>query len=221
MGNGVKGVDRTFAFVTDKTFITCSSMLALAVGMGATPAQASLITTSFTAGQQSTLDSGGTINFGPSGATSAFSASYGFSGPFDLFNLSGTGNSQVAVNTVCSTNCKLETFNPGGQVDGTDNFASTGAFKTNGVSPPSDGNYYFGLDYQPNGRNPTDTYGWAEITLTGGAIALDEFAFESTTNTPAPIPAAAVPEPGTLSLFAVGAAAVLARRKRKKAEAAA
>jgi hypothetical protein len=216
-------VKQTFAFVTDKTFVTCSSMLALAVGMGATPAQASLITTSFTSGQQSTLNSGGTINFGPSGATSAFSASYGFSGPFDLFTITGAGNSEVATTAAaCGTNCKLETFNPGGQVDGSDNFASSATFKTNGTVPPTDGNYYFGLDYQPNGRNPTDTYGWAEITLTGGAIALDEFAFESTTNTPAPIPAAtAVPEPGTLSLFAVGAAAVLARRKRKKAEAAA
>ena len=214
-------MDRTFAFVTDKTFITCSSMLALAMGMGVSPAQASLITTSFTGAQQSTLNSGGTINFGPSGATSAFSATYGSAGGLDLFTLTGAGNSEVATTAVCSTNCKLETFNPGGQVDGTDNFASTATFKTNGISPPSDGNYYFGLDYQPNGRNPTNTYGWAEITHNAGAITLDEFAFEDTTNTAAPITASAVPEPGTLSLFAVGAAAVLARRKRKKAEAAA
>jgi hypothetical protein len=196
-------------------------MLALAVGMGATPAQASLITTSFTAGQQSTLDSGGTINFGPSGATSAFSASYGFSGPFDLFNITGAGNSEVATTPACSTNCKLATFNPGDQVDGSDSFISSADFKTNGVSPPADGNYYFGLDYRPNGQNPSNTYGWAEVTLSNGDITLDEFAFESTTNTAAPIPtASAVPEPGTLSLFAVGGAAVLARRRKKKALAA-
>ncbi len=215
-------MNKTLEIVTDKKFIACSSMLALAVGMGATPAQASLITTSFTAGQQSTLNSGGTVTFGPTGHTTAFSASYDTSGTLDLFNLTGAGNSEVAATSVCSTNCKLETFNPGDQVNGTDSFTSTADFKTNGVSPPSDGNYYFGLDYRPNGQNPSNTYGWAEITLNAGAITLDEFAFEDTTNTAAPIPAAAaVPEPGTLSLFAVGAAAVLARRKRKKAEAAA
>ena len=198
-------------------------MLALAMGMGVSPAQASLIVTQ----QQTALNLGSSVSIGPttiSGAGSAFTESYDSEGPFNVFNLTGAGNAQVAVNAVCSTNCKLETFNPGGQVDGSDfgaTGASSGAFKTNGVSPPSDGNYYFGLDYRPNGQNSSNTYGWAEITLNAGAITLDEFAFEDTTNTAAPIPTvASVPEPGTLSLFAVGAAAVLARRKRKKALAA-
>lgn len=57
-------------------------------------------------------------------------------------------------------------------------------------------------------------YGWAEVTLGGGRneLTLHRFAFETTPGEG--ILAGETPEPMTLSLLAMGAAGVLARRKR-------
>ena len=202
--------------VTDKKFLTGSSALAFALGMGTVPAHATLVTTPFTDAQTTALDAGGTVKFGPTGDTMGFSA-FNSSDPEEaFFNLSGAGSNKVALDpTTCSgpDGCKLRTYNPGEQVDGTADFQSTGEYKTNGVEiGPQNGNYYFGLD----DAGAPDPFGWAEITLNNGVVKLDQFAFEDNTD-PAPIP---VPEPATLSLFAAGAAAVLAQRRRKRKQAA-
>jgi hypothetical protein len=207
----------------DKKFVTGSSALALALGMGTAPAHAALITYAFSSTQTDTLNSGGTVTFGPTGDTSGFSAylsgGQGFFGePATYLNLIGVGPNGVADldgDTGCSSpsnSCKLRTYSPGSVVDGSANFETAGEFKTSDFFPmgtPSNGNYYFGLDDVA----PSDPFGWAEITLNDGTVTLDRFAFEDNNTDPAPIPA--LPEPTPLSLLAVGAAAVLVLRRKK------
>ena len=207
--------------VADKKFLTGSSALALALGMGTAPAHAVLIKTQFTASQTQDLNNGETVFFGPFWDPNGFSAdlsevevppteiSPGFTET--NFNLNGLESNTVAVVNGCSeppgSSCKLRTYDPGTQVDGLANFQAAGDFPT--FKP--DGNYYFGL----NDQGPPDPFGWMEITLTGGDVTLDQFAFEGSGG-PALIPA---PEPATLSLFAIGGAAVLAYRRRKRKQA--
>jgi len=65
-------------------------------------------------------------------------------------------------------------------------------------------------------------YGWADITLASQALIIDDWAYESTANTP--ITAGAVPEPAQsttgLGLLALGAAGVAAYKRRKAQKAA-
>ena len=207
--------------LTDKKFVTGSSALALALGMGASPACAALITTPV----YETLNNDGTpITFGPTWDPTGFYANLSYGSDTQNFNLTGNGGNGVADEASYTgpcpgiDGCKLQTYSPGQMVDGTANFQSTG-YKTTGVFPPlgeadyDTGNYYFGLDDLAT----PDPFGWAEITLNDSAVTLDQFAFEDNNIDPAPIP---VPEPTPLSLFVVGAAAVLAlRRKKAKAQA--
>jgi hypothetical protein len=213
-------MQRETVFGTNKVILTCSSVLALTLGTGAlTPAHANLILTPFSSGATTTLNSGDPVNFGPWWDPNGFTAQLSFDFPSSFFNLTGNDGTGVAVLPGCTFECPpLQQFHPGDSIDGTLTFGPTGAFKTSlfeELGP--NGNYYFGLNDVHLPPIDTDPFGWVEITLNNGDVTLDQFAFEDTTN-PAKIP---VPEPTTLALFSVGAAAVMAgRRRRRRAQAA-
>jgi hypothetical protein len=210
-----------FATNTGATALTATSALALALGMGmgATPAQAELVITAFTQAQNDTLHAGGTVTFGPE---DGFNASFDNSqDPKSVLTLSGVGNNKVAIEPGCSTfdgaDC-LAILNPGDVVDGSLTFASTGAFETDSIvfGPRDDGHYFFGLNAIPN--SSPDPFGWVEISLNDGLPTLERYAFQDNEREGATVPTE-VPEPAMLPLFAVGAAAVLAARRRKRAQA--
>jgi PEP-CTERM motif len=214
-------------FGTNRVILTCSSVLALTLGTGA-PAHANLIITPFNnPGDTTTLNSGTPVNFGPYWNPNGFTAQMSFGFPFTFFTLTGNGGNTVAIDPSCTGSCPaLQVFHPGDSIDSSLTFGPTGSFKTGvfdfdegGFVPTApDGDYYFGLSdiYLPAVLE--DPFGWIEITLNNGDVTLDRFAFEDTTN-PALIPQD-VPEPATLALFAVGAAAVMAGRRRRRAQAA-
>jgi hypothetical protein len=209
-------------FATNKIILTCSSVLALTLG-AATSAQAALIITPFNPGDTTSLNGGNPVNFGPSWDPNGFTAQLTGGIPFAFFNLTGNGGNGVAIDPACTVFCPaLQQFHPGDSIDGSLTFNSTGSFKTSigfdgFFEAAPDGNYYFGLNDVPFAQE--DPFGWAEITLNNGDVTLDRFAFEDTTNA-AVIPRE-VPEPATLALFSVGAAAVMAgRRRRRRAQAA-
>jgi hypothetical protein len=68
-------------------------------------------------------------------------------------------------------------------------------------------------------------YGWAKLSILGdlddypanGDIILHEWAYESTPNTPITAGSAAVPEPTSLAIFAMGGVGVAAWKRRRKA----
>jgi len=61
-----------------------------------------------------------------------------------------------------------------------------------------------------------DQYGWIGVVRTG--MELDTFAWGYETEAGVPIPAGAIPEPGTLAALALGAAALLATRRRVRSQ---
>jgi hypothetical protein len=73
------------------------------------------------------------------------------------------------------------------------------------------GPYFIGLDV--NSGVGIDNYGYAEFGFPSDIIM---YAFQTTENTPIAIPGVAVPEPGSLSLLAMGVAGALAVRRRAK-----
>lgn len=209
----------------EKVALACSSFLGLSLGMGAvTPAHADLIITQFDPSATTTYYSGAPVAFGPSWDPAGFTAfrTTPFT-VFDIFNLSASPGNGVA-DVGCPLICTLQTFAPGSSVDGSANFGSGGQFpiKTyngTGFTYAPDGDYYFGLS---DGSVPAaDPYGWLEITLDNNSVILDRFAFQDNAVSPAVVPTdptepTDVPEPATLSLFAIGGAAVLAARRRRK-----
>ena len=75
---------------------------------------------------------------------------------------------------------------------------------------PYDEETYLGVKFD---LGPGDQYGWIGVVFSSADYTLDAFAWGYETDVGVPIPAGA-PEPGTLAVLAVGAAAVLARRRR-------
>ena len=69
-------------------------------------------------------------------------------------------------------------------------------------------------------------YGWAKLSILGdlddypanGDLILHEWAYESTPNTPIAAGSAAVPEPTSLAIFAMGGVGVAAWKRRRKAD---
>jgi hypothetical protein len=208
----------------DKIALSTTSALALALGVGlsANPAQAALTITPFTPAENATLASGGVVNFGPEGG---FSAQIAVKDDVILTSdliLSGTGNNKVAVESLsCGPpfGCQLDELPPGSQVDGSLTFAESGKFNLAfcvpgpGCQVVPDGTYYFGLNAIP--ESEADPFGWVEVFTLDGDLTLSRYAFQDQEGLPAPIPSA-VPEPEALPLFAIGAAAVLAARRRKR-----
>lgn len=208
---------------TGKVAVGCSGVLGLTLGLAwIVPAHAALITTPFSSADTTNYRNGNAVTFGPSWDSSGFTAQRSTT-LFDFLNLTGNGGNSVAVTTPgCTMFCTLQTFAPGDSVDSTDNFTASGSFKVNGVSTAPDGDYFFGLRDAHLPPTNADSYGWLEISIENGDVTLDQFAFQDIANAAAVIPsAAAVPEPLTMSLFAVGGAAVLAARRRKRADKAA
>jgi len=68
---------------------------------------------------------------------------------------------------------------------------------------------YLGVRFDLGSGNQ---YGWIGVVRTG--IELDAFAWGYETDPGVPIGAGAIPEPGTLAMLAVGAAAIAGRRRR-------
>jgi len=205
----------------EKVVLASTSVVALALGMGVgvSPAHADLVVTDFSSADMATFTADGAVNFGPSGDPNGFTAQYGAGPIAGGLTLTGNDGNTVAVTTAdCTVNCKLQTLNPGELVDGSLNYASSGAFDTYVKCSPfaycdvNDGNYYFGLD--DTAASP-DPFGFLEITVADDDASLDGYAFETGTDS-APVPGS-VPEPASMSLFAVGAAAVLAARRRRRA----
>jgi len=201
------------ARITEKTLVISSSVLALALGtgIGATPAEATLIVTPV----GTTLTPGESMNFGPHDEFLLETFANGSGGGFDGLSISGnTGTNSTNLVAKDNTLPFLRRFSPGEVVDG------SAIFDTSGDDPFKDpGKRFYGLNIIPEelqaSKVPSDPFGWVDVNLlNNGDLRLNEFAFEDDTSG-APIPAA-VPEPGTLSLFAVGGAALLAARRRKK-----
>ena len=92
-------------------------------------------------------------------------------------------------------------------------FQSTGG--TSGNFAPGDTGY-IGLRF--TFADPSDIhYGWANITLNNDyTVTLNALGYESDANTAAHVEAAAIPEPSTIALLALGAVGVAAFRKRQR-----
>ena len=190
--------------------------LALGSGLGATPAEATLIT------QQLNVDVqvGKTADFGPStppfpvadpGEFTIFNS--GPSGPF-LTTIFLQGNTtSLSKNFVATSGVKpgtsdplLQFFHAGDVIDGSLDFSKTQG-EDNFFKPAN--NVIYGLET----LGKDDPWGFVQLdVLPSGDLHLDLFAFQDTPGQPVVV----VPEPGTLSLFAVGGAALLAARRRKK-----
>jgi hypothetical protein len=90
----------------------------------------------------------------------------------------------------------------------------TGQTGNNGSLFPTSGpGAYYGFRFRNEALGNQVENGWARVTVpsTGTPGTLFEYAYE---NTGASITAGAVPEPGSISLLALGAVGLLARRRR-------
>jgi hypothetical protein len=186
-----------FATNVGATTVASTSVLALALGMGIgiNPAQAALVITNFTQAENEDFLEGQLVTFGPEGGFTANLVG-------DTFKLDGLGNNKVA-----ETGFTLQILQPGDVVDGSLNFDT---FSSINLASLGDGTYYFGLNAIPNAL--PDPFGWVQISLLDGTPELERFAFQDQEG----LGATVVPEPAVLPLFAVGAAAVLAARRRRR-----
>ena len=195
--------------ISDKVVLSSTGIAALALGIGAgvSPAHAGLVVTPFTSAEKTAFLTGTTVDFGPGGSSDFGVGALIASGDSIVGIKGNTPSAMVAIKSASCTTCFLQPIPPGHSVDGSLSYATSGVkfFALKGSDFP-DGNYYFGLE---------DQFGWIEINSTGGLPTLIEYAFESVPGVPAPVPS--VPEPGSLPLFAVGAAAVLAMRRGLRA----
>lgn len=199
---------RSGANEADKKMAVSTGLLALALGSGlaATPAEAKLITTQL----NETVQVGQSQNFGPNGDEFTIT-NLGVNGP--VLDISLQGNvTALSKNFVATNGVKpgtatplLQFFVPGDVID--DNLT----FSTNGEDfffKPAN-NAIYGL----KSVDAADSFGFVQLDILPNTdLHLDLFAFQDTPGEPAKV----IPEPGTLSLFAVGGAALLAARRRKK-----
>ena len=192
--------------ILEKRVAVSTGLLALALGsgLGATPAEATLVTTQLNV----TVGAGESQNFGPNGDEFTVT-NLGVEGPalgVDLRgNTTALSKNFVAVKAGGGSPPLLDFFVPGSSID------DSLTFDTEGVDfffKPAN-NVVYGL----KSVDLTDPFGFVQLdVLGGGDLHLDLFAFQDTPGEPAVV----VPEPGTLSLFVVGGAAMLAARRRKK-----
>ena len=208
--------------MSEKTVAISTGLLALALGsgLGATPADAALIT------QQLNVDVpvGTSVDFGRT------SPPFGVSDPgqFTVTNLgvdggvlgiglqgntTGLSTNLVAVKAGGGSPPLLDFFNPGDPIDSSLTFGPQGIdffFQNQNTGLiKAVNNVVYGLQT----TDVSDSFGFLQLDVLPSAdIHLDFFAFQDTPGEPAVV----IPEPGTLSLFAVGGAALLAARRRRK-----
>jgi hypothetical protein len=204
--SGANGADRKIAISTGLL------ALALGSGLGATPAEAKLITTPLNVD----VAPGETYNFGPVG--DEFTVSNFGTMPLcpdidcpSFLEIGLQGNTTalsknfVAVKASGGSPPLLDFFKPGDTIDDSLLFAPQGIDL---IFKPAN-NIVYGL----KSVDLSDPFGFVQLdVLPGNDLHLDLFAFQDTPGKPAVV----VPEPGTLSLFAVGGVALLAARRRKK-----
>jgi len=221
------------ALTADKKLALSGGLLALAIGsgLGATPADAALITTPLNVN----VGMGSSYTFGPVGDEFTIQ-NLGFQDVFNtpdcscddlavirlLGNTTALSKNFVAVKAGSSTilpgifpglqttDDLLDFYIPGDHIsDLSSSFATSGQ------------DLFFeqatGVIYGLKSVDIADPWGYLQLDILsdnngGEFLRLDKFAFESVPDAPAVV----VPEPGTLSLFAVGGAAFLAARRRKK-----
>lgn len=206
------------ASATDRTLLASSAVIALALGAGlsAWPAEASVIVTQFAPG--TVLNTGNSLGFGIGGNDDFFAAQItvdfsipGVTNP--AFLLAGNDDNQVAVKDSCTAPGCLLPLHGGEIIDGSRSFANSDVVPNIFVKGDS---VYFGLDFV---LDDGEHYGWLNASFDPdlGLPTLEAWAYETEAGTGITIPA---PEPGSLSLLAFGAAAVLARRRRQRSKAA-
>jgi len=198
----------------EKMVITGSVLaLALGSGLGATPAEAALIVHDLDV----LVPFDSSYSFGIVGDEFTIASNAG-APPFISLTGNATALSTNFVAVKDSSPTTLRSFTPGETVDGTATFATSGSDALPFLLKPVD-NIFYGLKTV----GLEDPYGWVQLDYLGnGDLHLDAFAFEDNKVDGAPISGDPVdlPEPGTLGMFAVGSAALLAARRRKKQKAA-
>ena len=77
---------------------------------------------------------------------------------------------------------------------------------------------FIGLRFDLNdGTNDVTHYGWAEISIDGDDVTLYQFGYNDTAGAASVVPTAAVPEPSSLAMLALGATGLMRRRRQKAA----
>src|SRR5258706_1284270 len=203
-----------FCLPTDKKFLISSGVLAFAcgMGMGAAPAEAILLVTPV----NQTVGPDGHFTFGPKHNNELTIYNNSSAQSTSLFleldgNTTALSTNSVAVKADIP-GADLRRFNPGEAVDPLAIFHASGE---DIILPIDDSrSIFYGLQSIPD---PTlDPFGWIQITAAGNSFTVLSYAFQDNATQGAQIPTG-VPEPGTLSLFAVRAAAVIAARHLKRA----
>jgi hypothetical protein len=199
--------------VADKKVAISGGLLALALGsgLGATPAEATLVTTPLDV----TVQAGGSYSFGPNGDEFTVTNN----GLQDVFgaelqvvtlqgNVTALSKNFVAVKSggPGPFGQLLDFYGPGDHInDASSTFDTSG----NDIFFKPASNIIYGL----KSVDVTDPFGYVQLDVLGNTdLHLDKFVFETDPNATVTV----VPEPGTLSLFAAGGAALLAARRRKK-----
>jgi len=197
---------RSGANEAEKKIAVSTGLLALALGssLGATPAEATLITTQL----NETVHAGQSQNFGPNGDEFTIT-NFGVEGPILGIGLQGNvtalSKNFVAVKAGGGAPPLLDFFHAGAVID--DKLTYNTAGQDFFFKPAN--NVVYGL----KSVDVADPFGFVQLDILPNTdLHLDLFAFQDTPGQPAVV----VPEPGTLSLFAVGGVALLAARRRKK-----
>jgi hypothetical protein len=203
---------------TSRLALTSGSVVALMLGAGT--AQADIVVSSnFTVGSLS--DHSGSLpdsfSFGINPANPDFEFAHFPNNSYsDKWPSYANGSNKLVKSGLFA----LAPLNYGDQIDGNSNLGTIG-----GYVPAAAGDTYFGLDFVFDGA---DHYGWltANIEIVDDpnsgdpvdfTVTPEEWAYDTTPNETVyagEVPT--VPEPGTLSLLALGASALLAARRRKR-----
>ncbi len=180
--------------------------VALALGtvaIAAAPAAAAVVVTPVGI-DLLTLGPGGTYSF-PTDEFTIVVASGG------LYSLSGSGPNDLVAGYFAGGTLPVVTKLPSGTTISASTFATTNTKGGIMISPSSINPFFAALDIVVGTDN---YYGWALFSDPPGSLIFEAFAFETLPNTPLVTPS--VPEPAGLSLLALGAAGVLAVRRRKR-----
>jgi hypothetical protein len=197
-----------------------AAALTLGMAAAATPANAIIVTPNndnvTTAGEtgpgitvvtvDQTVTATNTVSFGPELGEDSTSPDF-------TASLDAGGNLVITSNKIGSnvlnvdaTSGDLLDLGLGGAIPGSGSFEGSGTEPNTATLESGDTDVYYGLEFA-FGQFGGEDQGWVEVAYDQPVIL--QYAYGSS-----------VPEPGSLSLFAVGAAAVLARRRRKPATAA-